>query len=174
MASKKSYPTLAAAKQAAGKGKIIRLQENPSKRDAELLKQVHSIYRKSLEAKAEITGYENDATEDIQHDLALSMAHGDDDIQARIELQKRGAKIPYSVRLEKGPYAPKLGSLRYEVNPRGKRIKIYNRVIKIYASKAGMPHQCDAECKKHGHNYVHHFKEKACIYGLPDGSLLVK
>jgi hypothetical protein len=53
-------------------------------------------------------------------------------------------------------------------------VKIYNRVIKIYASKAGMKHNCDPECRAHGHNYVHEFAEKACIYGLPDGSFLVK
>lgn len=192
-----------------------------------------------------ITGYENDATEDIQHDLAMSLASGEDDIPARLELQKRGATLPHSARWEKGPYKPKMGSLRYEVNPAGKAYevtttfnkktetkrffnrsdaeiyaaafhkahpkslvsmggagrfaqlyefagqdpdfdyegemsnprgmtKIYNRVIKIYASKAGMPHNCDAECKRHGHDYVHTFKKKACIYGLPDGSILIK
>lgn len=57
-------------------------------------------------------------------------------------------------------------------NPRHR--KIYQRIHKIYASKAGMPHKCDDECRRHGHQYVHAFKESACIYGLPDGSLLVK
>jgi len=57
-------------------------------------------------------------------------------------------------------------------NPR--RVKIYSSVIKIYASKAGMPHNCDAECKRHGHRYVHKFKSGAAIYGLPDGSIMIK
>jgi hypothetical protein len=52
--------------------------------------------------------------------------------------------------------------------------KIYNRVLKIYASKAGMPHKCDAECRRHKHLYVHEFKKSACIWGIPDGKLLIE
>jgi hypothetical protein len=58
-------------------------------------------------------------------------------------------------------------------NPHEGRTKIYERVLKIYASKAGMPHHCDAKCKAAGHQYVHTFKKKACIYGLSNGNLLV-
>lgn len=54
------------------------------------------------------------------------------------------------------------------------RTKIYNRIVKVYASKAGMPHKCDAECKRHKHLYVHEFKKKASIYGLKNGSLIVE
>lgn len=56
---------------------------------------------------------------------------------------------------------------------RGGRVKIYNRVIQIFASKEGMPHNCDAACKSHQHLYQHKFTKKACIYGLPDGTLLI-
>jgi len=56
-------------------------------------------------------------------------------------------------------------------NPRG--TKIYERVISIRASKAGMPHQCDEECRRHGHRYEHKFRHKAAIYGMPDGSLRI-
>lgn len=52
--------------------------------------------------------------------------------------------------------------------------KIYNRVVEIKASKAGMPHACDSACRRAGHNYKHRFSSKACIYGLPDGSILIR
>ena len=64
------------------------------------------------------------------------------------------------------------GSLGYKINPG--RVKIYNRILKIYASKAGMPHQCDDACKRAGHRYVHEFKKKACIHGNNDGSLTIE
>lgn len=52
--------------------------------------------------------------------------------------------------------------------------KIYNRVLQVFASKAGMPHHCDAKCRAAGHRYQHKFSSKACVYGLPDGSILIK
>jgi len=55
-----------------------------------------------------------------------------------------------------------------------KRTKIYSRVIKIFASKAGMPHRCDPDCKRHEHCYVHEFTKKCCIWGLLDGRLLIE
>lgn len=58
-------------------------------------------------------------------------------------------------------------------NPRG-ATKIYQKVLKIYASKAGMKHHCDEACKRAGHRYVHSFKKSACIYGLADGSILIR
>jgi len=70
------------------------------------------------------------------------------------------------------PKRRRAGSGRPAANP--PMTKIYERVIKIYASKAGMKHNCDDTCKKHGHNYVHAFKKRAAIYGLPDGSILIK
>lgn len=52
--------------------------------------------------------------------------------------------------------------------------KIYSHCIEIRASKAGMPHKCDAACKRSNHLYKHEFKKRCCIFGLPDGSLLIK
>lgn len=52
--------------------------------------------------------------------------------------------------------------------------KIYNRVLQVFASKEGMAHQCDARCRAAHHRYQHRFTQKACIYGLPDGSILIK
>jgi hypothetical protein len=63
---------------------------------------------------------------------------------------------------------------QYRRNPPSGAVKIYSQCIEIRASKAGMPHKCDAACKRSGHRYKHAFKKKACIYGLPDDSILIK
>lgn len=65
-----------------------------------------------------------------------------------------------------------IGSADFQPNPRG--TKIYNRIISIRATKAGMPHHCDDECRKHGHRYEHKFKEKASVVGLENGNVLLK
>ena len=72
--------------------------------------------------------------------------------------------------------APKGKLVPFKNNPPA-TVKIYNRILEIKASKAGMRHNCDSECRRAGHNYVHKFPLKyknGCIYGLSDGSLLVK
>lgn len=52
-------------------------------------------------------------------------------------------------------------------------IEIYSRIKEIIAVK-GPGHKCDAACKRAGHTYRHAFKQKAGVYGNPDGSLTVK
>ncbi len=54
------------------------------------------------------------------------------------------------------------------------RTLIYSRAIEILASKAGMKHQCDEACRRVNHVYRHRFSKMACIFGLPDGSVLIK
>lgn len=56
-------------------------------------------------------------------------------------------------------------------NPR--MTMIYGKVNRIIATKT-QKHICDAACKSHGHRYYHDFSSNAQMYGLPDGSLLIK
>jgi hypothetical protein len=57
-------------------------------------------------------------------------------------------------------------------NPKGATL-IYGQVDCIYATKK-QNHICDDECKKNGHRYFHEFSSKPKMYGLPDGTLLIK
>lgn len=57
--------------------------------------------------------------------------------------------------------------------PNPKPVLIYGSVDRIYATKT-QEHICDAECKRNGHRYFHNFKTHPKMYGLPDGSILLK
>lgn len=62
---------------------------------------------------------------------------------------------------------------RRSANPRRGAVMIYGQVEKVFAKKS-QKHKCDAACKKTGHRYWHAFKVKPRMYGLPDGSILIK
>ena len=57
-------------------------------------------------------------------------------------------------------------------NP-NERVVIYGRVLRIEAQKT-QAHRCDEECRDYKHRYFHEFKPGAVMYGLPDGSILIK
>lgn len=65
------------------------------------------------------------------------------------------------------------GDPRPSMNPKQPGVLIYEHVDTIYATK-GPGHLCDAECAKHGHRYFHKFKSRPKMYGLKDGSILIK
>lgn len=66
---------------------------------------------------------------------------------------------------------PTMNPKRSQANP--KPVLIYGKVQRIEAVKT-QKHICDAECKAHGHRYFHEFSSNPKMYGLPDGSLLIK
>jgi hypothetical protein len=52
-------------------------------------------------------------------------------------------------------------------------VEIYGRLLRIEAQK-GAGHVCDYSCKRVNHCYYHDFTKHARVWGLPDGSLLIK
>lgn len=62
----------------------------------------------------------------------------------------------------------------FQKNPSKKRgVVVYGRVLAVEAMKT-QPHVCDSGCVRYKHKYRHSFKSGPVMYGLPDGSLLIK
>ena len=55
----------------------------------------------------------------------------------------------------------------------GAAVLVYGKLLAIEAQKTGQ-HKCDAECKRMRHRYRHDFRSNPSIYGLEDGSILIK
>lgn len=67
-------------------------------------------------------------------------------------------------------------TIRPKANPPARGAKLIGtRLIYLEYSKAGMVHNCDAKCKAANHCWKHSSRRstKACIWGLPDGSVLI-
>jgi len=62
---------------------------------------------------------------------------------------------------------------RKRKNPNEDETLIYGRLMRIEAQKT-QPHRCDAACRRARHQYFHDFKKGSEIWGLPDGSLVVR
>lgn len=62
--------------------------------------------------------------------------------------------------------------IRRNCNPPGATV-VYHRLLRIEARK-GPGHRCDAGCKRANHSYFHDFGPGAVVYGLPDGSLVIR
>ncbi len=64
----------------------------------------------------------------------------------------------------------------FKDNPMGKRKRntvIYPRVLQVHAQKVGPHRNCDAECKKCTHKYVHDFRKKNVrMIGLSPGDVI--
>lgn len=75
-------------------------------------------------------------------------------------------------------HSSRQGRKTYQVSPQGKAnpapVKIYGRCLRIEAIKT-VSHTYGGKTTKAGQHYFHDFTDKnAVIYGLPDGSLLIK
>lgn len=93
---------------------------------------------------------------------------------SKIAAAKKERATPGSFIIERGGrfYVMKPKKTRVE-NPRKYLTRIYGRVLEIHAQKTGFHRNCDAECKRANHKYVHEFKPGAKLMGIPDGSFLM-
>ena len=52
--------------------------------------------------------------------------------------------------------------------------KVLSGPFEIVATKKGMPHKCNADCRRVNHTFRHTFSEGVDLYETPDGGLLIK
>lgn len=112
----------------------------------------------------------------LKNEEVLLTARTKPELLRKIELGVPYGKVQYEVQYDptKETASTRLDrfkAIHGDKNP--KAVLIYGRVNRIIATKT-QNHICDAECKRHGHRYYHDFSSKPKMYGLPDGSLLIK
>jgi hypothetical protein len=69
--------------------------------------------------------------------------------------------------------AEKKNQKRIVVDPLWPLVEIYDKVLRIVAQK-GPGHRCNPACRGAGHTYIHDFTPKPKMYGLADGSILIR
>lgn len=86
--------------------------------------------------------------------------------RTRAEIEKRFRRMYADWKKPGGIRGPKKNC-----NPRG--VVVYHRLLKIEARK-GPGHRCDHACRRANHSYFHDFSAGAVVYGMPDGSLVIR
>ena len=94
-------------------------------------------------------------------------------ITAKVKTMIGKVKNPAMLAAASRPSLFGLAKKRIKRNPPKRAVEIYGRLLRLEAQK-GPGHVCDAACKNAGHCYFHDFSKHARVFGLPDGSLLIK
>lgn len=95
---------------------------------------------------------------------------GSGELQAILRPKKNTRRSPAAARKALTRGNPKLPT---KFAPGGATL-IYSRILAIEATKEGIPHDCDAACRRAQHRYRHDFSSKnASVWGLEDGRLLI-
>jgi hypothetical protein len=92
---------------------------------------------------------------------------------SKIAAAKKERNTPGSFIIERGGRYYVMKPKKRVDNPRKYLTRIYGRVLEIHAQKTGPHRNCDAECKRANHKYVHDYQPGAKLMGIPDGAFLM-
>jgi hypothetical protein len=91
----------------------------------------------------------------------------------KVTKESRQREKPRATYTERSTALKHVNVKRKRKNPNEDETLIYGRLMRIEAQKT-QPHRCDAACRRARHQYFHDFKKGSEIWGLPDGSLVVR